>query len=160
MSLNDSWGFNKADHHWKSARTVIQTLVDAASKGGNLLLNVGAESDGTFPPEAVSVLNEIGQWMSRYGDSIYGTYPAPPDSPPAWGRITRTGNTFYLHVFNWPGDGVLTITGLGKNFRHASILGDPRGISLAGNENGESITLTLPSAAPNPIDSVVVMECQ
>ena len=160
MTLNDHWGYNKADHHWKSSRTIIQNLADIASKGGNYLLNVGPESSGIIPPEAVNVLAGVGKWMDNYGDAIYGTSASPLDSAPDWGRVTRKGNTIYLHVFNWPGDGKLTVSGLNMTLDKAYLMADPGQTALASDVNGDSITLTLPATAPDADDSVVVMECQ
>src|SRR5206468_10057703 len=60
MTLNKHWGYNAADNDWKPAKTVIQNLVDIASKGGNYLLNIGPKSDGTFPERAVKILGEVG----------------------------------------------------------------------------------------------------
>ncbi|AIE85759.1 alpha-L-fucosidase [Fimbriimonas ginsengisoli] len=115
MTMNDHWGYNAADKNWKSSKTLIRNLVDIASKGGNYLLNIGPRSDGTFPPEAVSRLRDMGKWMRVNGDSIYGTTASSFDSLP-WGRSTtkRLGKAtnLYLHVFDWPSDGRLVVPGI------------------------------------------------
>ncbi|MCL1894507.1 MAG: alpha-L-fucosidase, partial [Holophagaceae bacterium] len=49
MTMNDHWGYNKADQNWKSSTELIRILIDVASKGGNLLLNVGPMATGEFP---------------------------------------------------------------------------------------------------------------
>ena len=64
------------------------------------------------------------------------------------------------HVFDWPADGKLAVTGLGMGLKRAYLLGDAQQTSVAGDASGETITLTLPSSAPDAVDSVVVMECQ
>ncbi|TFH34384.1 MAG: alpha-L-fucosidase, partial [Bacteroidia bacterium] len=70
MTMNDHWGYNSYDNNWKSATDLIRKLSDIASKGGNFLLNVGPEPDGTFPDQSVMLLKEIGDWMDVYSESI------------------------------------------------------------------------------------------
>ena len=67
MTLNDSWGYHRADDNWKSPKTVIRNLVSCSRDGGNYLLNIGPKPDGSIPEESVRVLTEVGQWMSRNG---------------------------------------------------------------------------------------------
>lgn len=63
----------------------------------NLLLNIGPQPSGELPAAAISRLHEMGEWLSRYGESIYGT-TAGEIQDVAWGTSTRKGNTLYLHV--------------------------------------------------------------
>ncbi len=111
MTMNTTWGYSRHDHAWKSSATLIRTLVDIVSKGGNFLLNVGPTGDGTIPAESVERMTAIGNWMAVNGESIYGCGAAGLDTP-AWGRLTRSndGQRLYLHVFDWPTDGKLVLT--------------------------------------------------
>jgi alpha-L-fucosidase len=63
--LNDSWGFKKDDHRWKSAETVYNKLKDINEKGGNLLLNVGPDAKGQIQPEAIAVLKDVAKRLER-----------------------------------------------------------------------------------------------
>src|SRR2546421_498464 len=92
LTMNDSWGFNLTDHHYKSTRELIHYLVRAAGVGANLLLNIGPRPDGTIPPEAEERLREIGAWLSTNGGAIYGTR-AGPIAPRSWGGTTQRGDT-------------------------------------------------------------------
>ena len=60
---------------YKSAERIIHQLCDIVSKNGNLLLNVGPYADGSFHPDAVRILEEIGDWLALNGEAIYGTRP-------------------------------------------------------------------------------------
>jgi len=159
MTLNGHWGYFLGDEKWKSPETVIHNLVDIISKGGNYLLNVGPTGQGIIPPGAVNDLKQVGAWMKVNGESIYGT-TASPVKEPAWGRTTRKGDKFYLHVFKWPKDNKLMLTvppvETGRETAwSAHLLAD--GKSLPVQVVGDAPTITLPSAPPDPIDTVVVL---
>ena len=124
MTMNDTWGYRLDDARWKPAGTLVRTLVDVASKGGNFLLNVGPTGTGEIPPESIARLKAIGAWMSVNGEAIYGTDASPFERLP-FGRATRKGDrTLYLHVFERPAGGVLKIPGLKSAPQRASVLGD------------------------------------
>ena len=159
MTMNDTWGFKRDDHNWKSAKVLIRNLIDVASKGGNYLLNIGPMADGSIPPASVERLQMIGKWMSANGESIYGTSAGPIDQP-AWGRVTQKSKegTLYLHVFDWPSDGKLSVEGLSGQVSHATLLDGVRKVPVAHEDN--SLVLTLPVAAPDPIDSVIRLQME
>src|ERR1700744_5234615 len=102
MTLNDSWGYQRADDNWKSSKTVVRNLISCARDGGNYLLNIGPMPDGSIPPESVRILTEVGAWLDTNGKAIYNT-----DRCRAGGNTnvgyTRRGNTLYLHQHYWPG---------------------------------------------------------
>ncbi len=158
MTMNRNWGFNAADHDWKPAAELIRKLIDIASKGGNFLLNVGPRADGTFPPEAVERLAAIGDWMDVHGEAIHGTHASPVERP-EWGRVTMkplaTGETIlYLHLFEWPPDGVVTLDGLGNEIVEARLLGDP-GREVVVQSDGGRHRFLVDGVAPHPIASVI-----
>jgi alpha-L-fucosidase len=72
-TLNHGWGYNKFDDGWKPVREVVHQLVNTVSKGGNYLLDVGPDGEGTIPQPAVDILEKVGAWVGRNGESIYGT---------------------------------------------------------------------------------------
>jgi len=159
MTMNDHWGFNAADVRWKSTEDLLRKLADIASKGGNFLLNVGPRADGTFPPEAIGRLAEIGAWMRVNGDAIHGTTASPFDAL-AFGRCTaRLGEStkLYLHVFEWPRERRLVLPGLGNELGRAYLLADPA-VDLPRARQDSDVWIGLPESAPDPVDSVVVLE--
>lgn len=101
MTLNNTWGYSKTDENWKSPKTVIKMLIDVASKGGNLLINVGPDAMGRIPQGSTNVLRRVGDWLRKNGESIYGTTPCA-DSPYQlrWGGLTGRGATVYLHLLD------------------------------------------------------------
>ncbi len=160
MTMNDTWGFKKNDHNWKSTEVLVRNLIDCASKGGNYLLNVGPTAEGLIPEASVQRLGEIGEWMKVNSESIYGTQASPFDSTP-WGRCTqkalsRSTTRLYLHVYDWPKDGKLTLNGLANQPLKASLLGAKTPLKTESGKN--SLTISLPSQAPNKIASVIALD--
>ncbi|RMG55849.1 MAG: alpha-L-fucosidase [Bacteroidetes bacterium] len=72
LPLGNNWGYVPNDP-LKSPTTVIHTLVEVVAKGGNLLLGIGPQSDGTFPLEVEQRLQAIGAWLETNGEALYGT---------------------------------------------------------------------------------------
>ncbi|MDO8945924.1 MAG: alpha-L-fucosidase [Desulfocapsaceae bacterium] len=79
ITLNDHWGYTSWDHNWKSPALIVRSLVDTASKGGNLLINIGPKADGSVPTSSVKLLHVVGNWLKLHGEAIYGTTIAPID---------------------------------------------------------------------------------
>lgn len=165
MTINGTWGYKSTDHNFKSAETLIHNLVDIASKGGNYLLNVGPTSKGEIPQPEVERLKEIGRWMKVNGDAIYGATASPFGHPFDWGRCTakvRPDKTvLYLHVWNWPVDGQLTVPGLKNPIAKAYLMKTnflgwhP---SLKHTSNADDVVISLPKNPPDKFSSTVVVE--
>lgn len=161
LTMNDHWGYNKNDHNWKSSAALIRMLADIASKGGNFLLNVGPTAHGTFPQESIERLKDIGDWMEINSTSIYGTKASPFRSLP-WGKCTtreiRGGTMLYLHVFDWPSDGHLIVSGLYNDVKKAYLLSDPGKKRLYTHRDGDSWQIHVPATCPDPVNTVVALE--
>jgi alpha-L-fucosidase len=155
MTMNDTWGFKSFDDGWKDSRTLLRTMIDAASKGGNFLLNVGPTPTGVIPSESVSRLQEMGKWMRANGDAIYAT-TASPYAAPAWGRYKAKSGRVYAHVFDWPKNGQLALTGVSVKPSAVYLLSDKKPLTV--EKVGEDFVVKLPSVAPSSIASVVVLE--
>lgn len=98
VTMNGNWGYHAADRYWKPAPMLIKKLVECVSKGGNMILNVGPDARGNFPPQSVACLAQIGRWMQENKESIYGCGKAGIPKPDM-GRITRNGRKLYYHIF-------------------------------------------------------------
>ena len=103
MTINESWGYNTADDHWKSARRLIHMICEVAGRGGNLLLNVGPMGDGRLQPEVSERLAAVEAWMQHSGESIVGTTPGL-EPWQCYGPSTRAGDRVYVHLLMRPYD--------------------------------------------------------
>jgi alpha-L-fucosidase len=72
-TTNNSWGYASYDQDWKSPAEILYWLVEVASKGGNYMLNIGPEGDGSVPSKCVKNMQIVGKWMHINGEAIYGT---------------------------------------------------------------------------------------
>jgi alpha-L-fucosidase len=154
MTINDTWAYNVHDKNYKSATQLIRMLIEVASKGGNLLLNVGPTPEGTIQPEFEERLLEIGRWLEVNGESIYGTTYGPLQNLP-FGKMTAKGKNLYLHVFDWPKDRKLVLTGLQARATAAKLLRG--GERLRFTQAGDRLTLEVPVSAPDPHASVLTL---
>lgn len=99
VTMNNHWGYHSTDRYFKPASMLIRKLVECVSKGGNMLLNVGPDAHGRIPEESLEILAQIGAWMDKNSESIYGCGVSGLDKP-EYGRITRKGNKLYIHIFD------------------------------------------------------------
>ncbi|MBE7178219.1 MAG: alpha-L-fucosidase [Mucilaginibacter polytrichastri] len=145
MTLNDHWGFNKNDHNWKPADTLIYNLADIAAKGGNYLLNVGPTAEGLIPPESVERLGEMGKWLQVNGEAIYGTKPGKDAVKGDSLRFTQSknGKVLYAILLKKPGEKGITLDGV--TAKRVNLLGSDEKISFTKSGNG--ITVSLPQNA-------------
>ena len=124
-TLNHSWGFKRHDQAWKSAASLITTLVDLTSKGANYLLNLGPDANGAVPTPSVERLRAIGAWLRVNHPAIRGASPSPFGYEFPWGRITAKGRTLYFHFFRRPGP-KFQLNGLRSRVTSVSALAAPR----------------------------------
>ena len=102
LTMNNHWGYCNTDQFFKPADMLVKKLVECVSKGGNMLLNVGPDANGRIPAKSIEILEEIGRWMEKYSESIYGCGKAGL-ARPDFGRITRKDEkTLYYHIFDNP----------------------------------------------------------
>jgi alpha-L-fucosidase len=136
---------------------LIRNLIDIASKGGNYLLNVGPTAEGLIPSPSVDRLSAMGSWMKVNGESIYGTSSSPFAKQLEWGRATSKEGRVYLHVFDWPSDGVLRVPAFGKSIKRVHLLATPKS-KLRHTTSDDGLIINLPLKAVDPIATVVVLE--
>jgi alpha-L-fucosidase len=124
VTINDSWGYQKNDRHYKTPMQVIDLLVDCISKGGNLLLDIGPKADGTIPEEQITVLQELGKWTRKHEKAIYGTRKGIPyDHFYGPSALSKNKQTLYLYVRDIPKDGKIVLKGISNRINSAHVVG-------------------------------------
>jgi alpha-L-fucosidase len=170
-TMNLGWGYQRADHEFKSPRILLNDLATCAQQGGNFLLNIGPEPDGTVPPEEVSTLETMGRWLDTNGEAIYGTQGGASISFGNYDNFTRKGNTLYIHVYFWPSDTpaaqwlkffkpptVVAVGGLDGKVLSARLLKTGQKVEFTQDEFSLRIT-GLPEQAPDDPITVIACEC-
>lgn len=153
-TINGAWGYNAGDKRFKSTRDLLHYLIKAAGLNANFLLNVGPTPEGTIQPEFVTRLKEMGAWLGKYGESIYGTRGGPLPPKP-WGVTTQKPGRVYAHILDWP-DPVLAIPRLPMPVKRATLLTTKQPVTLRDVDQGH--LLTLPHTGRDPISTVVAFE--
>ena len=158
MTMNDTWGYKASDQDWKPTEKLVHNLIDIASKGGNYLLNVGPTAEGVIPEPSVERLRQMGAWLAKNAEAIHGTTASPFLRYSFDGRATVRGNRMYLHVFQWPAEGI-RVTGLLTPVRAAAFLdGGKAEIASAADARGVLTITVRPPARPDPYATVVVLD--
>jgi alpha-L-fucosidase len=153
-TMNNSWGFNLQDKNYKSTKNLIRYLVKAAGYNSNFLLNVGPMPNGKVQPEFIITLREMGTWMEKNGETIYGTRGGPV-SPKSWGVTTQKGNKVYVHIMN-PEDNNLLLPDFGKKIRNITLFST--GAKLKYKQDAFGITISIPVEAIDETDTILVIE--
>jgi len=159
-----SWGFHALEKQWKSSTTLLQSLIGNVSLNGNLMLNIGPRANGDVPYEIEKRLLEMGKWLEKNGESIYGSQAFDlVKNQHDWGKITckqyPDGRTrLYLQVYNWPLNHKLPLTGIKAKPEKAYLLADPQKSALFFTTSEVVTVLDLPAETPDPMVSVVVVE--
>jgi alpha-L-fucosidase len=170
MTMNESWGYQKADKDWKPPETIVRNLITCGRDAGNYLLNIGPKPDGSVPEESVRILTEVGEWMDKNGPTIYESEPCQPRGH-VYASYTRKGNTLYMHIFHWPGEtpasngleffnppSVVAIGGLRAKVKSARLFASGKPVTF--EQGDQYVRFTgLPLEAPDSPVTVLAIEC-
>jgi alpha-L-fucosidase len=154
ITICRQWAWKPKDQ-LKSLKACITLLVKCVGGDGNLLLNVGPMPTGEIEARQVERLKEIGVWLSRYGESIYGTRGGP-FKPRNWGASTCKANRIFVHILTWDGEaGPLVLPSIPRRILRASLL---TGGEVAVNQSQDAIEISVPPASRQELDTIVVLE--
>lgn len=153
VSAHNAWAWGGANDGVKSVAACLEMLILAAGGDGNVLLNAGPRPDGVIDPAQANLLNEIGVWLAKHGDSIYGTRGGPW-KPTKAVTSTRKGNTVFLHVLKTD-DGRVELPALPAEIKSAALLD---GGKVEFSQDGGKFSLVIPQGALEPVDTIVKLE--
>ncbi|MDR2026255.1 MAG: alpha-L-fucosidase [Prevotellaceae bacterium] len=154
MTVCRQWAWKPGDPV-KSLEQCLHGLIRSAGGDGNFLFNVGPKPDGEIEPLQAERLKEMGQWLQKYGHTIYGTRGGPY-KPTGWGVSTRKGNRIFLHILQWDTDGVkIALPDVGLKIRSCRLV-DGGEVILTPSETGYTIEFS--SKELKPINTVVELE--
>jgi len=123
-TMNDSWGFQPYDNHYKSSNMIIRTLVDCISMGGNLLLDIGPKADGTIAPEQVKILKDLGRWTNKHSEAIYETQAGIADGHVnAKTALSKDKKQLYIYVDFKTTKGIV-LKGIKSTIKKVEIIGN------------------------------------
>lgn len=146
LTTNASWGYAAGDDNYKPLNELLQTLIQTASGGGNLLLNVGPRADGTIPDETAERFRGIGAWLKVNCEAIHDSRRHGFQWA-MYGQHTVAGGNLYAHLLKYPGERV-TVAGIKNRVTGARLLG---GDALEVEQKGDRLFLSgLPARKINP----------
>ena len=151
-TMNDAWGYNMTDRKFKSVKTLIHYLVNAAGRNANFLLNVGPMPNGEIQSEFTDTLASLGKWMKSYGHTIYGTrgnIVAAQD----WGVVTAKGKTAFVHLLNADDLPYVFIPGWKGKLTEASCLQNGKKIKFM--QQAEGLFLYKDGLAADEYDTII-----
>ena len=152
QTFSGSWGYYRDENSWKTHRQLLDLLITSVSNGGNLILNVGPTARGEFDYRATHALDSMAYWMHANSVAIYNcTYAPETYKIPEGEKLTYNKNTrrLYVHVYNYPKDGKLTLPGYKGKISYAQFLNDHSEVQYkqsAGNPS--DLVLALPEKKP------------
>ncbi len=154
------WGHSPFDNNHKTPQGILADLAECVCQGGNMLINVGPKPDGTIDPWQRHVMEQVGEWLGKYGECIYGGEAVTPGCLAPW-VITRRGDDIYVILSRYPGDS-LTI---GKHNLPFAIPGEAEllghGITLTVEESARNYRFNgLPDTPPDPLGNVIKFKAQ
>jgi alpha-L-fucosidase len=156
MTMNASWGFQRADDDWKSPQTVVRNLLTCTRDQGNYLLNIGPKPDGSIPEPSVQILMATGKWMDKHNDLVHKADLCKVKRS-EFAQFTRQGNTLYIHAYFWPGE-TLSVGGLQQKVLSAKLYTTGQAVKFEQKDFRVRFT-GLPASAPDPIATVLAVEC-
>lgn len=151
-TMNNSWGYNMTDRKYKTVKSLIHYMVNAAGRNANFLLNVGPMPNGKIQNEFVDTLAWMGKWMEKNGSSIYGTR-GNIIAPQEWGVVTAKGSYWFAHILNKPNLPYIFIPQVTKKVQSVSLFHDQTKVKFKQVEEG--VFVYVDASQLNEIDTII-----
>jgi len=152
QTFSGSWGYYRDENSWKTHRQLLDLLITSVSNGGNLILNVGPTGRGEFDYRATRALDSLSYWMHANNVAIYNcTYAPSTYAVPAGDKLTynKINGRLYIHLFNYPDDGKITLPGYKGKIKYAQFLNDHSELIYKPSaDNKDDLVLTVPTKKP------------
>ncbi|MBL0745776.1 alpha-L-fucosidase [Chryseolinea lacunae] len=169
-TMNQSWAYKKWDTDFRPVSELLYHLIDAVSKNGNYLLNIGPDGEGEISLAYTVRLRQIGKWLAVNGEAIYGCHGTAfgtefgeyhqvdgkrkfVAAPANWRCTTKPGEV-YIHILNWPEDGQLELPALKAKIKSATFLANANA-KIRVEQTRDRTILTMPRKAPDEFVSIV-----
>ncbi len=151
ISRSGQWSWGGPDDGVKPFEACMDMLLRCAGGDGNMLLNVGPTPTGAIAPEQANRLKDMGTWLAKYGDAIYGTRGGP-FKPGTWGVSTHKDNRIFLFVMQWPVSGIVQLPAITPRITGVKTL---TGGEAHVAQTGKDITVALPEASRDKLATVI-----
>ena len=153
VSRHNAWAWGGEKDGVKSAASCLEMIIRGAGGDGNVLLNVGPRPDGVIDPAQVNLLKEIGVWLAKNGESIYGTRGGPWKLTSAI-MSTRKGSTIFVHILKWP-EGPVKLPNIPAKIISANVL---NGGEAKFNQGTAGIELLVAPERRDAVDTVIELK--
>jgi alpha-L-fucosidase len=163
LTMNNSWGWQPNDDHFKTPYEIIRILSGTLDMGGNLLLDIGPRADGTIPKIEADTLRQVGRWVKKNQEAIYGSQAGiPHDYYLGDSTLSKDGKTLYLFVDGKPGGAVL-VKGLANRVLVARVVGNgtilnPQRLGATLGGAPAMLAIDVPDYALDPDVTVIALE--
>lgn len=171
-TMNYGWGYQRTDEEWKPARRLVNDLTLCVQQGGNYLLNIGPEADGSVPRASIDTLEEVGAWLRTNAAAIYDADGRAAGAFGNYTNFTKAGNKLYVHVYFWPSkspaaqtldvlrpETVVAVGGVRTKVLSARLLKTGQPVKFT--QDAIALRLTgLPDEAPDTPTTVIELTCE
>ena len=154
-NLHDgSWYWDRPNPLVKTFPEVVGLMMRCVGQGANLALNLAPAPSGAMERNETGRVKELGDWLKKYGKSVYGTRPGPYASA-EWGVSTRKGRTVYIHMLQNLDKGTLALRPLNKKIVRSRLL---TGGDVTVEQTSDALTITLPEKSVKVADTIIALE--